>query len=358
MAQIVYPGDATQEDVAKGKKFSAGPLYNATGTSTKKYSVGDTVPMSDLQSSDVWVSAWANNFGENETGADGVSTDPDGLFLYVGLEYMYVRRLNPATGARIWDAKVESQIYDTAIDSVGNVYVASNQMVRKIDPGGTVLWSVTDIYGATAIDVDDENNVYVGYLSCIRKLNPSGGEIWINNQVVEVTSVAVDKNKNVYVACQTRSPGSQIGKLNSSGVVVWSRTNLPYGSSVAVDPVGNVIWCSYEYYSDVIKLSPSGADIWRNDGVGNATCVAVDPAGNDVFVLYEDSSSLKLDKTIRRLDPITGYETWSAYVDASGRGMSVDKYKNVYTVGDKYATKPGVLVRKYNRVITGYKILR
>ena len=76
-----------------------------------------------------------------------------------------------------------------AVDSSGNVYVADNQKIRKIDPSGNVttfagsgLRGTTDGHGTSAsfnspqgVAVDSSGNVYVSDTNNkIRKIDPSG----------------------------------------------------------------------------------------------------------------------------------------------------------------------------------------
>ncbi|MGO4395254.1 NHL repeat-containing protein [Variovorax sp. M-6] len=191
-----------------------------------------------------------------------------------------------------------SSPYSTAVDSIGNVYVAdyANNQIRKISPAS----EVTTLAGSLTAGSSD------GKGSAASFSNPTG--------------VAVDANDNVYVA---DFENNLIRKINSLGEVTTLAGSGAAGSkdgvgadatfdgpvSVAVDARGNVY--VGDYLNNMIrKITPSGSVTTlagsrtegSADGIGSAASfsnpagVAVDANGS---VYVADSGN----HLIRRIGP-------------------------------------------------------
>ncbi|TSD54660.1 hypothetical protein FFI97_025110 [Variovorax sp. KBS0712] len=212
-----------------------------------------------------------------------------------------------------------SNPYSTAVDSVGNVYVADyyNHQIRKISPAndvttlaGSMVAGSTDGKGSaasfrypTGVAVDAKDNVYVADYenNLVRKITSAG----------EVTTLA----------------GS--GAMGSKdGVGKDATFNRPV--SVAVDVGGNVYVGDYDNYM-IRKITPTGSvttlagsgtpgsadGIGRSASFSNPAGVTVDANGS-VYVADSDN------QLIRRIGP-TGVVTTLA--------GSVGKYGAVDGIG-------------------------
>jgi Ice-binding-like/Putative Ig domain/Dockerin type I domain/NHL repeat len=202
-----------------------------------------------------------------------------------------------------------------ATDSVGNVYVADYDLIRKITPagvtttlaggtlgGGDGTGSAAGFYDPEGMATDSAGNVYVasGYSHTVRKVTPAG----------VVTTLA-----------GSGSPGS------ADGTGTAATFNRPAG--VATDSGGNVYVADSLNYT-IRKITPAGvvttlagsANVAGSaDGTGSAahfylpSGVATDSGGN-IYVAdtYND--------TIRKITP-AGVVTTLAGLGGSGYGGSI-----------------------------------
>ena len=293
--------------------------------------------------------------------------------------------------------------YGVTVDSSGNVYVADtyNQLIRKIDPTGTVTtlagsgsYGSADGVGTTAsfyypkgVAVDSSGNVYVVDVgnNLIRKIDTAGtvttlagsGSAGSTNGVGTAASfnypygVAVDSSGNVYVAdtsnhlirkidtvgtVTTLAGSGSAGSANGVGTV--ASFYYPYG--LAVDASGNVYVA--DTYNQLIRkidtsgtvttLAGSGSDGSAN-GIGTAASfsnpsgVAVDPIGN-VYVADTDNNLIRKIDTSGTVTTIAGSgSTGSANGVGTAAsfnypfGVAIDSYGNMYV-----ADQSNSLIRK------------
>jgi streptogramin lyase len=252
------------------------------------------------------------------------------------------------------------------VDSIGNVFVADNNTIRKITPAGDVSTlagnvpvGFTDGAGTAArfylpsgVAVDGGGNVFVAdsVNHAIRKITQVGVVSTIPGglfRFVSPSSVALDKNGNVYV---TDSTSNLISKVSPDGVVS-SFASATAGSffvprAVAVDSSGNMYVAGN---SAIVKITPAGVvspfaggSPGFKDGIGSAASfsvpsgVAVDSNGN-VFVADSGNDA------IRRITPAGVVSTVAGsgitgFVNGPGvlasfyfpMGVAVDNNGNVF----------------------------
>lgn len=305
-------------------------------------------------------------------------TTPNPVIAHAGGNDAFVIKLNNS-GARQWNTFMGSSGADEglgiAVDGIGNVYVvgystatwgsspvnayAGNYevFVAKLDTSGVRLWhtfmgSTGYDYGR-AIAVDGSSNVYVAGSSTATwgsfpdpvnahaggeedafavKLNTSGARLWntfMGSTDSDTSSgIAVDSKGNVYVGGSSEdtwgSPvsafvsayGSDIfvARLNNSGSLQWNTFMgsyaVDYAKTIALDSIGNVYitgFCNKTWGS---PINPH--------------------AGGDLY----DAIAAKLNTS--------GVLQWHTFMGSTdvdrGRGIAVDKRKNVYVTGYSTAT--------------------
>jgi len=199
----------------------------------------------------------------------------------------------PATQAQI------GRPFRVAVDSGGNVYIVnlSDSRVRKVTPAGIIstfagggIGSLGDGGPATSaqlgnlwdIAVDNLGNVYLATSERIRRVSPNGiittvaggGQsladgITATTASLRATGVAVDSANNIYIA---ERDANRIRKVNSSGIITTIAGNGTFGfsgdggpallaqvftESVTVDQLTNIYVFDYAA-GRVRRISPSG----------------------------------------------------------------------------------------------------
>jgi len=237
-----------------------------------------------------------------------------------------------------------------SVDSSGNVYVAdaSNDMIRKIAPGGVVStlagtgqWGSNNGPGVGAsfgypegIALDNSGNIYVADYqgNMIRKITPDGVVSTLAGTGVagsangpgasatfnSPTSLAVDSSGNVYVAdngnnlIRRITPGGVVSTYAGTGAA--GATNGPAATAtfywpfgVAVDSAGNV-YVSAIFDELIRKITPAGVVSTlagtqysgSNNGPGSSATfyspadLALDNSGNIYVADYNNNMIRKI----------------------------------------------------------------
>jgi sugar lactone lactonase YvrE len=170
-----------------------------------------------------------------------------------------------------------------AVDSLGNVYVADmgNNLIRKVTPGGVVMTlagsgargsdngvgTAASFNGPTGVAVDAVGNIYVTDASneMIRKITPGGvvtkwagsGSVGMKNGPGAVATfhypigIAIDHLNNLYVADMTSNlirkitPDDVVTTMAGSGHLgttngVGSAASFKNPKAIAIDSLGNI----------------------------------------------------------------------------------------------------------------------
>lgn len=149
---------------------------------------------------------------------------------------------------------------DLAGDSQGNTYIVHGEYVsnggtvlRKLDPAGATLWSVTHPFGGFRVEVGgDDLPVACGYHpptsggAAFVKFNSSGGVVWQNlnadgNQNLLLHSqLLLDNRNNAYLAAGTLFQMA-VCKVNNDGTDGWLYLGGGNSASaIAMGPAGRV----------------------------------------------------------------------------------------------------------------------
>jgi sugar lactone lactonase YvrE len=224
---------------------------------------------------------------------------------------------------------LQDTINANAVDSAGNVYVATDRCIRKISPSGNVT-TLAGLAGSASY-VDD-----VG--ATARFYNPKG--------------ICVDASGNVYVV---EWDGHVVRKITPNGVVttiagyygsggdtngVGSAARFYYPSQITVAPNGTLYVAEY-HGQRVRKLEPDATGTVYTvstlaSSQGYLDGIAVDSKGN-IFASGTNGRILKLNAA-GAVTVFAGTADQSGYVDGSGtaarfqnpHGISIDSSDNIY----------------------------
>jgi len=154
-----------------------------------------------------------------------------------------------------------------AVDSSGNVYLASGSVVYKETPGAqgftqsTVVTNSSGLGSAVSVAVDSSGNVYIADLSNDQVLKETlSGGTYTNSVIVNSTSglqqptgVAVDGSGNIYILDSGQDGVFQaVYGGGSYSLFPVSTSTLSYPTGLAADSSGN-LYIADSNHSRVIK---------------------------------------------------------------------------------------------------------
>ncbi|MEY3897037.1 MAG: hypothetical protein RLZZ214_2558 [Verrucomicrobiota bacterium] len=168
----------------------------------------------------------------------------------------------------------------------------------KLDLAGNTVWSLTGIPSLTTGDLagDSQGNSYIlhgEYVSnggtVLRKLDPAGATLWSVTHPFGGFRVEVGGD-DLPVSCGYNPPtsgGAAFVKFNSSGGVIWQNLNadgsqnLLLHSQLLLDDRNNAYLAAGTLFQmAVCKVNSDGTDGWLYLGDGNtASAIAMGPAG-------------------------------------------------------------------------------
>jgi hypothetical protein len=277
----------------------------------------------------------------------------------------YVYKLNPATGAVIWQKKFNTTVKQVVIDSAGNVGVllmGSTGAVRKLrGTDGAQLWQA-NYNGAgsddepAALARDSANNLIVtGSTSdpganCVGEANEryytvkyavaNGAILWQKTQapfsapgLAMPVNVLVDSANNVIVVGTMDAPTTKLdlGAFKyraSDGMLLWQqRRDLnsldQFATAATIDAQGNaIVTCATPGTGSngvdtwTLKLaSANGNPLWTRlaptgGGSNFPTDVTVGPTGQ-VFLTGFSFTGTAASHFLSRLNPTTGAVVWT-----------------------------------------------
>jgi hypothetical protein len=317
---------------------------------------------------DVKYWAWAD-IVPTGTGGVGVVVDSASDSVYFS---KYVSTSKVASDGRLlWTVPSASGLtYSTALDSSGNVYTASGEVVvTKYSPSGSVIWAryinTNGSVTSPGLTVGSSGDVYVvtsdsSTNAVLVKLNSFGSMVWAR-KISGVSSgfsyAAVDEaNDRVYAAGYTQpAPGITEGTLiafNLSGATQWQKrfgvpevTGVNFAYSTGVDFYGSTVLVSFMFGFNgacpIFKYTKDGAlanftgtgifGFWGQDESFGSCQFRVDKSNGDIVTTYRSGSYKKytfnglVELSSGRF--ITGYNNWGADVDLKG-DMYFILYKN------------------------------
>ncbi len=231
---------------------------------------------------------------------------------------------------------------DLAGDSQGNTYILHGEYVsnggtvlRKLDPAGATLWSVTHPFGGFRVEVGgDDLPVSCGYNpptsggAAFVKFNSSGGVVWQNlnadgNQNLLLHSqLLLDNRNNAYLAAGTLFQMA-VCKVNSDGTDGWLYLGSGNSASaIAQGPAGRI----YATGLNTVQLSQPHEVLPARLGLGKAgghhTIFIVGEIGRTYRV--EVSDDFLVWKPLATLTLTTGRQD---YVDAAAAGETRRFYR-------------------------------
>jgi sugar lactone lactonase YvrE len=175
----------------------------------------------------------AVGYGETSTFAEGfqalqnVTIDPQGI-LYLSDRFRIKKILPDGTVSTLAGNDDSGSTNGTGAgasfgsnsmlvaDALGNVFVNTNGVIRKITPDGVVTKYVTLSFTAGLFTVDQQNNLYVTDHSTRRilKITPAGNVTTHATDIYSVNALTIDAYGTIYIAW-----ANQIKKVSPTGVV-------------------------------------------------------------------------------------------------------------------------------------------
>lgn len=284
---------------------------------------------------------------------------------------------DPADLSAVWLRRLPvdlPQLYGSAIDGQGNIYVAGyvrnlekdddDFYTMKLDPTGNVLWTRTYDHGGVeawdwgySVGVDAAGNAYVFGESWngsdddleVIKYDPDGNLLWARiydsgGQDDRAQYAVVDAGGSVYASAfvyEWEGMGNQIDALtlrwDPDGNLVWLRayeTGIhDVATTIAVGGDGNVTVgrCSWttdgsgtgsQASTGLLRYSPAGDLLWTRtlteatDTWWSSPALAADASGN-TYVVTSSFNGVNKDVATSRLDP-AGNVIWTRTFDQGG----------------------------------------
>ena len=262
-----------------------------------------------------------------------------------------------------------SDIYSTAVDNNGNVYICGMSRISGVDglvlakynTNGILQWqrrlAPATVYTFNGVATDSSGNSYICGVSDASGSNDIQIAKYDANGVIQwqrrlggagddrVYSIAIGSSGNVYVCGTEDFSGTDnilIAKYDTSGTIQWQRrlggTALDRGYSVTVDSSENVYICGTSYAGSVYaiqiaKYNTSGTLQWqRRLGPGMEGYSIISDSSGNIYVCggqgvptqvakYDTSGTLQWQRQL------------SSVSTSLGQGINLDASGNVYVCG-------------------------
>ena len=228
---------------------------------------------------------------------NGLAVDPTTgrVALAVGVSGNQIYVLN-SSGQLLWNYSHHATQVARAVcfDSAGNLIVGADATtsspyytVRKLDPDGNLLWSVTPGGNSCySVAVDSQDNVIAagnggGAGTYVRKYSPEGTLLYSYNHGTSIYGVAVDSQDNVIIAGTRYSFSVTTRKLDSTLTWQWDADHGNGVYAVAVDLFDNIITGGIVSSGVTTrKYNSSGTEQWNKNHGADVRAVTCDKAGN------------------------------------------------------------------------------
>jgi DNA-binding beta-propeller fold protein YncE len=218
----------------------------------------------------------------------GLVVDGSGNVYFADSNHNAVEVYDPSTGAVSTLISIGlNNPYALAFDAAGNLYIADSgdNAIKEYNPSTQTLTTLFSVTGPIGVAVDTVGNVYVA--SNNRKVfewNPSLQQLTTLVTLpgsAQAQSVAVDGAGNVYIA---ESPGNVVQEYNAStGQLSTVISGLNFPTSVSVDGSGNVYVADTSNNAIKERVASTGSVVTLASGLSVPEGVTTDALGNVYF---------------------------------------------------------------------------
>jgi hypothetical protein len=330
---LILSGLTTKAQVIVDWANSPGGISLATDISNNVYSVnwdynpgGDiTLTKRDAGGNIQWEVSYNNTNQTRHEVATWVETDGSGNIIVTGtIRSGYSNPVNAnslvmkydPTGNLLWRHVYETDFDGSStkkciVDAQDNIYVlglgnngsSMATKIKKISPGGTVLWTYFDNAGIGApinFKFTSDNAIVIagrsffGSINGYAKIDLDGNPLWSYTGINSLTAgdAAGDSFGNTYLVngqYGVISTGSIVKKLSAAGALIWEETNAMAGLRIEVGSDNHPVISGYPnsgtFGAAFMKYDLDGMVLWQN----------LDADGSDLSLMAH--AQMKLDES-------------------------------------------------------------
>lgn len=236
---------------------------------------------------DIWAAktaAYENSIPGEPTAFDSI---PDGSSIIFGNEYGMLWRFN-ASGARVWERRMNARVFDAAQSSDGNTTAASNLgSVYLLNSSGIVMWGTGGWANRIALSRD-------GKILAAGGGEGSLGEIALYNNTTLVLYNKTGTINDIAMSylgmiTATASQDGNVSVFSRNGTILWNYDTGSPVFHVAVPSDGSVV-SSWSEQKRLLIFNAKGTVIGNATVEGNVCDIALSADGTALVTGSDDLS--------------------------------------------------------------------